>query len=94
MIEKIKQGISEMDYNELKIMETDLKKGAPIIKTLIKKRIKELETNDTSICGGCGNKENIKYTLIFGPEDFKKKASFCGIDCLEYFLAQLKELNK
>ncbi len=94
MIEKIREGIANLNYNELKILEIDLKKGAPTVKTIIKNRIKQIESQDTGLCAGCGNVENLSYTLIFGPDDFKKKASFCGLDCLEYFLEQLKEINK
>ena len=90
MIEKIRKGIDNMDYNDL-IMEQELKKGAPILKTLIQQKIQEIETKHTGICANCGNKNNLNYTLIFGSEDFKKKASFCGVDCLEYFLVQLKK---
>ena len=94
MIDKLRQGIAGLDYNDLKVIEKDLKKGAPLIKSVIKRRLHQIENQDTGICAGCGNKQNVQYTLVFGPEDFKKKASFCGLDCLEYFLAQLKELNQ
>ena len=93
-MEKLRQGIASLNYNELKIMEKDLKKGAPVIKSLIKRRINQLETQDTGICAGCGSKEHLQFTLIFGPEDFKKKASFCAMDCLEHFILQLRELNR
>ena len=94
MLHDLKQGIAGLDYDDLKVIEKDLKKGAPLIKSIIKRRIHQIENKGTGVCAGCGNKENTQYTLIFGPDDFKKKASFCGLDCLEYFLLQLKELNQ
>jgi hypothetical protein len=32
--------------------------------------------------------------LIFGPKDFRKKASFCALDCLEYFIEKIKKEKK
>ena len=48
----------------------------------------------TKICPIC-NAEimNNHLTLIFGPESFRQKASFDGVDCLRYFLEKL-ELDK
>lgn len=56
-----------------------------------------MNTKKTSFCAVCGSKldeSQYVYTLVFGPDDFQKKASFCGLDCMEYFLNYLKKLNK
>ena len=28
------------------------------------------------------------------PDDFRKKASFCGLDCLEYFLIKIRQIKQ
>ena len=86
-----------LDYNELMRFKSDLDSGAITLKRLledkIKRKLKEHEKN----CANCSNDLNFyksnNYTLVFGPDDFKKKASFCGIDCLEYFITKLKEFK-
>lgn len=86
-----------LDYNELISLQKDLSGGALDLRKMVGSKIREIETKETKICGTCG--EGIKpelaetYTLLFGPDSFKKKASFCGSDCLEYFFVKLRDLN-
>ena len=95
---KFEDVMDVLDYNELMRFKSDLDSGAISIKKLIEDRIKKKLKEHEKICATCSNTLNFykssNYTLIFGPDDFKKKASFCGLDCLEYFIIKLKELKE
>jgi hypothetical protein len=34
------------------------------------------------------------FILVFGSDDCRKKAHFCAVDCMEYFIAHLKFMKK
>lgn len=63
----------------------------------VQENIKEIEKKHSKFCTTCSNTLNLyntnNYTLILGPEDFRKKTSFCGLDCLEYFIIKLKQMK-
>jgi hypothetical protein len=83
-----------MEYHELKLLEKDLYEGN--IAREIAKRLKDIEEVQAMVCPVCGKSlgaDEEKYKLIFGPEDFKKKASFCGKDCLLYFMNKMKTVE-
>ena len=85
--------INSLDYKELKAIQKDLAEGN--MGKLIAERISNIEKSIgfDKTCPTCENKINeneARYTLIFGPPDFKKKASFCGHDCLTFFLDKIK----
>lgn len=89
--------IEILDYNELMRFKGDLDSGAITVKKLLEEKIKKKLKEHEKICATCSGtlsfyKSN-NYTLVFGPHDFKKKASFCGLDCLEYFILKLKEMK-
>jgi len=90
--------IDVLDYNELMRFKNDLDSGAITIKKMLEEKIKKRLREHEKICATCSNNLNFykpnNYTLVFGPDDFKKKASFCGLDCLEYFIIKLKELKE
>ena len=89
--------INSLDYKELKAIQKDLAEGN--MGKLIAEKIFNIEKSigvDDKVCPTCENKINEKeahYTLIFGPVDFKKKASFCGHDCLTFFIDKIKMQN-
>jgi len=92
----LKDVITSIDDEELYKLQSDLENNAPVLKSLVRDRLKEIENKKRSFCAGCG--ENIldnerAYTLVFGADSCKKKASFCAHDCLEFFLARLKEIE-
>ena len=77
-----------MPFKELKAIEKDLYEGN--IGKLIKDRLNKFEHD--ALCPTCGNVESKpRYTLIFGRDDFKKKANFCGLDCLRFFVEKLEK---
>ena len=89
--------INSLDYKELKAIQKDLAEGN--MGKLIAERISNIEKSarfDDKVCPTCGNKineEEARFTLIFGHAGFKKKASFCGHDCLTFFIDKLKVQN-
>lgn len=85
--------IDTVGYEELKNIEKDLNEGN--IERLIKEKLLQFEKG-RKICPVCYrtiNEGDEHFTLIFGPDDFKKKASFCGVDCLEFFISKIKGMR-
>ncbi len=97
MNKRFEDVIEFLDYNELMRFKNDLDSGAITVKKLLEEKIKKKLKEHEKICATCSNDLNFyksnNYTLVFGPDDFKKKASFCGLDCLEYFITKLKDLK-
>ena len=90
--------VDMIEFNELVNMKRDLSKGGMEIDKIISDRIKEEIKKHEVYCSVCNTKvdpySTTNFTLIFGPDDLKKKATFCAIDCLEYFLKNLKDLRQ
>ena len=86
-----------LEHYELVKLKQEMENGNLDVEKEVQENIKELEKKQAKYCGTCSNTLNLyntnNYTIIFGPEDFKKKASFCGLDCLEYFLIKLKQMK-
>jgi hypothetical protein len=85
--------INSMDTDELRLIQRDLYEGN--IGYLVRRRLFELDKDkddDKKVCPVCGTKiteTNDKFTLVFGPPDFRKKASFDEADCLRFFVSGL-----
>jgi len=97
MSRRFEEVMDILDYNELMRFKNDLDSGAITLKKLLEEKIKNKLKEHEKVCATCSSELNFyktsNYTLIFGPDDFKKKASFCGLDCLEYFLIKLKNMK-
>ena len=98
MSKKVTDVLGMLNYEDLVELQRDLFSGGAAIKNQVANRIKEINESQTRVCATCGGTVNLsvnhEYTLIFGPKDFKKRASFCAVDCLEYFFIQLKQLSE
>ncbi len=97
MKHKFKEFLENLDYNEVLELQKQLKAGDSNIKTILNNHVNVIERMNARVCATCGNELNISsknLVLHFGPENFKKKASFCAFDCLEFFLEQLKNIEK
>ena len=98
MARKFEETIDALDYAELMRFKDDLDSGASILKNSLEENIKKKLKEHEKTCATCTNNLNFykanNYTIIFGPDDFKKKASFCGLDCLEYFVIKLKAIKE
>lgn len=90
--------LGSLEHYELVRLKQELEKGTLNVAKSIQEKIKEHEKKHASYCTTCSNTldhyNSNNYTIIFGPEDFRKKASFCGLDCLEYFLIKIKQIKK
>lgn len=97
MSRRFEEVIDILDYNELMRFKNDLDSGAITLKKLLEEKIKQKLKEHEKICATCSSELNFyktsNYTLVFGPDDFKKKASFCGLDCLEYFIKKLNDMK-
>jgi hypothetical protein len=95
-MEGIKEAIDDLSYNELRELERNLKTG--MMKSLVKEKIEEIDRRNARVCATCGKPLDAfsltNFSLMFGPEDFKKRASFCAFDCLEHFIGRLKKLHQ
>ena len=97
MSRKFEEVVDILDYNELMRFKNDIDNGAITLKKLLEEKIKKRLKEHEKVCVTCSSDLNFyssnNYTLIFGPNDFKKKASFCGLDCMEYFINKLKNIR-
>lgn len=96
MKKKLREIVDNLEHEDLIKLQKDLEEEEGIhVKKLVSDKIQQLEDTEKAICAVCGNPINPYYTehykLIFGPRDFRKKASFCALDCLEFFLKNLKQ---
>jgi hypothetical protein len=98
MKKRFREAVDDIDYEDLVKIKNDLETGGQHIKKLVTEKIDEIEREEVKACATCGNPINPHYvddySLIFGRFDFKKRAYFCGLDCLSYFLEGLKEKEK
>ena len=85
--------LDEMSLEDIELFERDLKEG--FVQKYVDRKKEFLKLKDKA-CAVCGNKvEDDCYVLIFGEPSIRKKAHFCGIDCLEYFINKsIKQKNK
>ncbi len=93
----MKDAVDAMEYDELMRIKMELDSGAFNMKKMVIHKIKEKEKLHERRCAVCSNEidpySTNNYTLMFGPEDFKKKATFCALDCLEYFTSHLRDMK-
>ena len=99
MHRKFREIVEELDHEDLVKLNTDISEGTgEYMRQILQDKIREIEEAEQRICAVWGNEINPYYVndfaLHFGPRDFKKRAHFCALDCLEYFTAQLKRINK
>jgi hypothetical protein len=92
---RIRNMLEKMDYDELLNLKARVDDGNLSFADLLKKTIQEKEKEHRKYCSVCGNdldpNNTNNFTIMFGPEGFKKKASFCAFDCMEFFMTKLKQ---
>jgi len=90
--------LSSLEHYELVRIKKQLETGDLDIEKEVQGYIKDIEKKHAVDCTTCSNTLDMyntnNYTLVFGPDDFRKKASFCGLDCLEYFFTKLKQMKQ
>ena len=87
----------DLDALDLNILLKDIEEGqGKRTAELVRKRLRQLKREQQKVCVTCGKMlepEDKKYTLLIGPDSFLKRASFCAIDCLDYFLKHLDAID-
>ena len=87
--------IGKLDHHELIGLKSSLEKGDIDMLAVLKERIAEKEREHGMFCSACQNEISPQsastFTILFGPEGFKKKSTFCAYDCLTYFMENLRE---
>jgi hypothetical protein len=84
--------LDELSEEEFEMFEKDLRDGT--IQRFIDRK-KEFFKVKGKVCAVCGNiAEEDCLVLVFGEPSIRKKAHFCGTDCLEYFLNKYVKSKK
>lgn len=98
MKKRFREAVDDIQYEDLVKVRKDLESGGHHLKALVDSKIKEIEREEVKMCAVCGTPINPHfiddYSLVFGRYDFKKRAFFCGLDCLDFFIAKLKDKEK
>ncbi len=98
MKKRFREVIDELQYEELVRMRKDIESGGHHLRSFIDSKIKEIERDEVKTCAVCGAPINPHfiddYSLVFGRFDFKKRAFFCGLDCLNFFVQKLNDKEK
>jgi len=95
-IQQLKDMISNLSIDDLKILRDDLKTQNYTLKLV--NEIIEKHEQSNKICASCGNKidpfSDNKMVLTFGSQDFERRAHFCAYDCMRYFLDKYKKVKE
>src|SRR3989344_5226363 len=90
--------IEYLEYDELIKVRMDLEKGGVQVARLIDSKIEQEIRKYNIFCATCSRKLDLysfnHFTLFFGPQDIQRRVSFCALDCLEYFLKNLRQLQQ
>jgi hypothetical protein len=92
---KLNDAIASMEYHDLVQLYEDLEQGANATKHLVKQQILEKEKEAGKHCHVCQSEldpnSTSNYTILLGPEGLRRKASFCALDCLKYFISSMEQ---
>lgn len=98
MKKKLRDIMEYVDYDDLLKMKEDLTMGGIHLFQLVDQQIEQEKMKHAFSCCICNAKiegESVNnFTLLFGPEYIKRRATFCAIDCLEYFINNLKDAKR
>ncbi len=90
--------LESLTYDELTALKKDIDGQGLATKRMVSDKLRKKMKEFEKICSVCSSElrfyNRSNYTIVFGPDDFKKKASFCGLDCLQYFIDYLKDIHK
>jgi hypothetical protein len=98
MKKRFRDVAEDIQYEDLVKMRRDIDNGGHHLRAFIDSKIKEIEREEVKVCAVCGTPINPHfiddYSLVFGRYDFKKRAFFCGLDCLNFFVNKLNDKEK
>ena len=91
---KLHDAIGTLEYNDLVDLHEDLKEGGHSLRSLVEQKIVEKEKEQGKYCSVCNNEIDVhstsNYTLLLGPEGLRRKAHFCAVDCMKYFITEME----
>ncbi|NQU79549.1 hypothetical protein HQ545_07305 [Candidatus Woesearchaeota archaeon] len=91
---KIDEAIGSLDYRDLVDLHEDIREGGNSIRSIVEQKIVEKEKEQGKFCAICQSDidphSTTNYTILLGPEGLRRKASFCAIDCLKYFITSME----
>ncbi len=94
---KIRDILDWIETAELYKLLRDVEHGGIHIRRLIEQKLDERNLTHKEVCSNCAGPIDLTntntYTIIFGPHDLRKKATFCGMDCMESFLESIKDIK-
>lgn len=97
MKKRLREIIGLLGYEELIRVKDDLNKGGDGIMILVDNKIKDEIKKLNQFCAVCASRiepeSETRFMLTFGPADLERTISFCAVDCLEYFLSELKKIK-
>jgi hypothetical protein len=92
---RLNDAIKSIGYHDLVDLHEDLKEGGHRLRSVVEKRIVEKEKEQGKHCSVCQSEIDIhspnNYTILLGPEGLRRKASFCALDCMKYFISNLEK---
>jgi len=98
MKRRLREVIGLLEFEELAKIKDDLNKGGDAIRILVDNRMREEIKKMNQFCAVCSSRiepeSSTRFSLEVGPEEMKRKVSFCAIDCLGYFINEIKKLKK
>jgi hypothetical protein len=92
---KIHELVRNLDEKELSTLKQELSTG--FLHEYVTQCIRARENIPQYVCAGCNREittQDSIFVLTFGQQDFRKKATFCATDCLQYFVSGLGNLKK
>jgi len=84
MTDKLSAFIDSLTEEELDRLDKSLRDGSIEKHIEIKKEYFKIKDKTCPVCGSIVQENCL--VLIFGDPAMRKKAHFCGIDCMEYFM--------
>ncbi|MBU2560981.1 MAG: hypothetical protein KKD17_01695 [Nanoarchaeota archaeon] len=92
---KLHDAIGSLDYTDLVDLHEDLKEGGHSLRSMVEKKIVDKEKEQGKQCCVCNSEIDVhstnNFTLLLGPEGLRRKACFCAIDCMKYFIDGLEK---
>lgn len=84
--------LNNLTYEELLQLRTDIGNSAEYLHKLVTHKMNKIEATPRCTCANCQTPiSDNSFTLIFGPHDFRKKATCCSLECQEMFLFKLRQ---
>lgn len=94
---RLKDMLDKIEHQDLVNMKQDVISGGVYLLNLLNEAIEKNEKEHCCSCSNCTNEIDPKstdtLTVMFGPNGFKKKATFCAKDCMDYFMQKLETIN-